>query len=222
MTNPVSFYGKMLSFSRLQLQSNDEATLAQALQKLINKKTNTLIPVVIDSNISQNLPSLLKLLRDNGLQPIGVLDGKLTQQAKTHHLAIFPADNKPLQRIEPSQSVNTKGNTRIHDMVVRSGQSINHVGGDLILTNGLNAGGEAITSDSLHIYGAGYGRLVAGASGDTNARIFCQRFKPTLVSIAGTFCLQESIPAEMLDKAVQVHYAEDKGLVFTLMNPEIK
>lgn len=105
----------------------------------------------------------------------------------------------------------------VHSQILRSGQSINHVGGDVILTKGINAGAEAITDYSLHVYGKAEGRLVAGATGDTNAKIFCLRFNPSLVSVAGTYCLKENIPTEYLDKAVQVSYLDGQGLVFELM-----
>ena len=105
----------------------------------------------------------------------------------------------------------------VHRQMLRSGQSINHVGGDVILTKGINAGAEAITDYSLHVYGKAEGRLVAGATGDTNAKIFCLRFNPSLVSVAGTYCLKENIPTEYLDKAVQVSYLDGQGLVFELM-----
>lgn len=105
----------------------------------------------------------------------------------------------------------------VHRQILRSGQSINHVGGDVILTKGINAGAEAITDYSLHVYGKAEGRLVAGATGDTNAKIFCLRFNPSLVSVAGTYCLKENIPAQYLDKAVQVSYLEGQGLIFELM-----
>lgn len=105
----------------------------------------------------------------------------------------------------------------VHRQMLRSGQSINHVGGDVILTKGINAGAEAITDYSLHVYGKAEGRLVAGATGDTNAKIFCLRFNPSLVSVAGTYCLKENIPAQYLDKAVQVSYLDGQGLVFELM-----
>ena len=105
----------------------------------------------------------------------------------------------------------------VHTQMLRSGQSINHVGGNVILTKGINAGAEAITDYSLHVYGKAEGRLVAGATGDTKAKIFCLRFNPSLVSVAGTYCLKENIPTEYLDKAVQVSYLDGQGLVFELM-----
>lgn len=105
----------------------------------------------------------------------------------------------------------------VHNHMLRSGQSVQHLGGDLVIIGGVNNGAEAITDNNLHIYGHGQGRLVAGATGDKDARIFCQKFNPSLVSVAGTYCLREAIPAEMIDKAVQVSYDSDKGLIFTLM-----
>lgn len=105
----------------------------------------------------------------------------------------------------------------IHTQMLRSGQSLQHLGGDLTIIGGVNDGAEAITDNSLHIYGRGLGRLVAGATGDKNARIFCQKFNPSLVSVAGTFCLRDAIPAEMIDQPVQVTYDEENGLIFTLL-----
>ena len=102
----------------------------------------------------------------------------------------------------------------VHNQILRSGQSINHVGGDLILTKSINAGAEAITDYSLHVYGKAEGRLVAGATGDQNAKIFCLKFNPSLVSVAGTYCLKENIPSEFINQAVQVSYVDGEGLVF--------
>lgn len=106
----------------------------------------------------------------------------------------------------------------IYDQMLRSGQSLNHVGGDLILTNSVNSGAEAITDNSLHVYGRAQGRLVAGATGDKDARIFCQVFNPSLVSVAGTYCLRDNLPEHVIDKPVQVKFVEGEGLVFIVMD----
>ena len=47
---------------------------------------------------------------------------------------------------------------------------------------------------------------------------FAKKFNPSLVSVAGTYCLRDAIPSEMIDQAVQVTYDEAQGLVFTLLN----
>ncbi|WP_435979157.1 septum site-determining protein MinC [Psychrobacter sp. DM4] len=263
-TSAIAFFGKMLTFSRLQLNSNDLNTIdAQLSNTIDNKNTNT--PVIIDSEIEQDLPALIDLLWSWGLQPIGVLKGVLEPQARIQKLAIFPADGKRIERIIPSKktvvqvsenaiepkettkgiSATTEAHTTnqvsqtqttlstdaphtllsdvhitslIYDQVLRSGQSLNHVGGDLILTNSVNSGAEAITDNNLHVYARAQGRLVAGATGDQDARIFCQVFNPSLVSVAGTYCLRDNLPEHLIDKPVQVRFVDGQGLVFTMMD----
>lgn len=274
----MTFYGKMLTFSRLQLSTDDLSAIETQLAGLLSNKTSN-IPVIIDSDIEQDLAALVTLLWSWGLQPIGVVSGLLDSQARTQQLAIFPAEGKRIERILPSKKSTTPlsqaavdksieiasdssvdSNTSpnngssttnnatvttdnkaadttttavapseallssehitslIYDQMLRSGQTLNHVGGDLILTNSVNSGAEAITDNSLHIYGRAQGRLVAGATGDQDARIFCQVFNPSLVSVAGTYCLRDNLPENVIDKPVQVRFIEGQGLVFTVMD----
>ncbi|WP_286740269.1 septum site-determining protein MinC [Psychrobacter sp. UBA3068] len=256
----LAFYGKMLTFSRLQFSTDDLVAIETQLAETLSNKTSN-IPILIDSEVEQDLSALVELLWSWGLQPIGVVTGKLDEQARAQRLAIFPADGKRIERILPSKKVapqvakvaedknadlaNNKDTpaindtatettisdvtaeslvsteqitSLIYDQMLRSGQSLNHVGGDLILTNSVNSGAEAITDNSLHIYGRAQGRLVAGATGDKDARIFCQVFNPSLVSVAGTYCLRDNLPEHVIDKSVQVRFIEGEGLVFTVMD----
>lgn len=233
----VSLFGKMLTFSRLKINTDNLQEIELELQQLLKNYNAEPIPVVIDSRVKLDLAQLIELLWSLGLQPIGVVEGALTKEAEALRLATFPADGKRIKRIkttEEMEETETSGQADntvnvvskvggqtitsiIHGQLVRSGQSLQHLGGDLIVMGGVNAGAEAITDGNLHIYGRGLGRLVAGATGDKEARIFCQKFNPTLVSVAGTYCLSDAIPAEMIDKAVQVSYDEEKGLVFSLL-----
>ena len=255
----ITFYGKMLTFSRLQLSTDDLTAIEAHLAGMLSNKTSH-IPVLIDSSIEQDLTALIELLWSWGLQPIGVVTGLLDKQARAQRMAIFPADGKRIERIvsskksvtqlsqttsETAEAQAEKNNSTddtaaqtdtsiidvpaetllssdhitsmIYDQLLRSGQTINHVGGDLILTNSVNSGAEAITDNSLHVYGRAQGRLVAGATGDKDARIFCQVFNPSLVSVAGTYCLRDNLPENTIDKPVQVRFVEGEGLVFTVM-----
>lgn len=267
-TPALAFYGKMLTFSRVQFSTDDFVAIAAQLQSTLSNKSSH-IPVLIDSEVEQDLSKLVELLWSWGLQPIGVVTGLLDAQARDLRLAIFPADGKRIERILPSKKVvtqlsqvatsttaatdNSKPKTDnmdahqalptsadteadlsvetaetlisaehitslIYDQMLRSGQSLNHVGGDLILTNSVNSGAEAITDNNLHVYGRAQGRLVAGATGDKDARIFCQIFNPSLVSVAGTYCLRDNLPEHVIDKSVEVRFLESQGLVFTLMD----
>ena len=273
-TPALAFYGKMLTFSRLQFSTDDFVAIGSQLESTLSNK-NSNIPVLIDSEVEQDLAALVELLWSWGLQPIGVVTGLLDEQARQLRLAIFPADGKRIERILPSKKATTQlsqvaaskdsaqtspandsvGSTTdnagsavnsqaaattevnattettltaetlisaehitslIYDQMLRSGQSLNHVGGDLILTNSVNSGAEAITDNNLHVYGRAQGRLVAGATGDKDARIFCQVFNPSLVSVAGTYCLRDNLPEHVIDKSVEVRYLEGQGLVFTV------
>ena len=275
-TPALAFYGKMLTFSRVQFSTDDFTAIASQLETTLSNK-NSNIPVLIDSEVEQDLSALVELLWSWGLQPIGVVTGLLDAQARELRLAIFPADGKRIERILPSKKTTTQlsqvaaskdsaqstpahdsasstadnnGSTvdnqavaaseiaevaettltaetlisaehitsLIYDQMLRSGQSLNHVGGDLILTNSVNSGAEAITDNNLHVYGRAQGRLVAGATGDKDARIFCQVFNPSLVSVAGTYCLRDNLPKHVIDKSVEVRYLEGEGLVFTVMD----
>ncbi|UNU72765.1 septum site-determining protein MinC [Moraxella nasovis] len=238
MSKAITFFGKMLNFSRLKIHTSDLSDIKNTLSELSDKHTVKGVLVIIDSDIDLDLNALLDLLRDFGLQPIGVVDSVLSSQAKQLKLAIFPADER-IQHIHPKKTKapkspditdakadnrDTKEQTNayattdiVHNQIVRSGQSLQHLGGDLTIIGSVNAGGEAITDGNLHIYGKGLGRLVAGATGDKDARIFCQKFNPLLVSVAGTYCLREAIPPEMLDQCVIVSYNDQKGLVFDLL-----
>ena len=266
-TPALAFFGKMLTFSRLQFSTDDVAAITAQLQTTLSNK-NSNIPVLIDSEVEQDLSALVELLWSWGLQPIGVVTGLLDAQARELRLAIFPADGKRIERILPSKkaltqlsqtAATTENNSEskpttdspdsavnnqtletsatneaalpaetlisvqhitslIYDQMLRSGQSLNHVGGDLILTNSVNSGAEAITDNNLHVYGRAQGRLVAGATGDKDARIFCQVFNPSLVSVAGTYCLRDNLPEHVIDKAVEVRFLEGQGLVFTIID----
>lgn len=268
----IKLTGRMLNFTRLHISGNDFEQIKTQLNQKFGNHPNSKMLIVLSCEETLDLAELLSLLWDFGLQPIGIVTGKMDDQAHEQKLAIFPADGKRIDVLtddkkvtvattQPAVNAVTKDNQQAHisrnndlakikpitfptettsetaesyvsslpqtshlegDLVyttiLRSGQSINHVGGDLVLTQGINAGAEAITDYNLHVYGKAEGRLVAGATGDENAKIFCLRFNPSLVSVAGTFCLRENIPSEYLDKAVQVRFERDKGLIFTLMN----
>lgn len=259
----ITLFGKMLSFSRLKLHTDDLTAIQNELSVVL--KDNVSVPVVLESEYKIDLSALVEMLWQMGVQPIGVIDGVLSEQANALRLASFPADGKRMERIlpvdshfaptsktsnvdsldsntpssqsqssqlRPSEQAGEFSNrptpqpipqqeqgvtSRVHGQMLRSGQSLQHLGGDLIIIGGVNNGAEAITDNSLHIYGHGQGRLVAGATGDRDARIFCQKFNPTLVSVAGTYCLSDAIPSQMIDKAVQVSYDDSEGLIFTLM-----
>jgi septum site-determining protein MinC len=91
---------------------------------------------------------------------------------------------------------------------VRSGQIIYAERNDVVVLAPVNPGAEVIADGNVHIYAPLRGRVVAGAQGFTDARIFCQRLEAELVAIAGAYMLADDIPAEYRGKPAQV-YLED-------------
>lgn len=95
----------------------------------------------------------------------------------------------------------------IHQQPVRSGQRVYGRNRDLIVTAAVGAGAEVMADGCLHVYGSLRGRAMAGAHGETSARIFCHEFYAELISIAGIFRVFETIPAELAGKPVQAWLA---------------
>ncbi|HWM65224.1 MAG TPA: septum site-determining protein MinC [Steroidobacteraceae bacterium] len=92
---------------------------------------------------------------------------------------------------------------------VRSGQRVYARNRDLIVLTPVAAGAEVMADGCVHIYGPLRGRVMAGAHGDTDARVFCQAFHAELVSIAGVFRVFETIPPELAGMPVQAWLAGD-------------
>lgn len=109
--------------------------------------------------------------------------------------------------------------TSFHNMILRTGQSLIQDMGDVILMASINSGAEIIASGNVHIYGYARGRIIAGASGDRNARIFCQHLDAELISIAGTYCLTDDIPPHALHTSSYIYLNDNHELVFEAFNP---
>lgn len=92
----------------------------------------------------------------------------------------------------------------VHTTPIRSGQQVYAQGRDLVVAATVGAGAEVIADGSVHIYGALRGRALAGALGETRARIFCREFHAELVSIAGHFKVLEELPPALRGRPVQV------------------
>ncbi|GAB3056470.1 septum site-determining protein MinC [Stenotrophomonas tumulicola] len=93
---------------------------------------------------------------------------------------------------------------------VRSGQQLYAENCDLTVMATVGAGAEVIADGSIHIYGTLRGRALAGAQGNTAARIFCRDFHAELVAIAGHYKVLDDVPDNLRGKAVQVWLEQDQ------------
>ncbi|HEX3837833.1 MAG TPA: septum site-determining protein MinC [Steroidobacteraceae bacterium] len=153
------------------------------------------------------LRGVVEAVRRAGMLPVGLVNGTaatdtLAREVDMPVLAQFRATSKSppvVHAAEPEPDVSPL----IHTQAVRSGQRLYARRRDLIVMAPVGAGAELMADGCAHVYAALRGRVMAGARGDTRARVFCQAFYAELVSIAGVFRVFETIPAELAGKPVQ-------------------
>jgi septum site-determining protein MinC len=75
---------------------------------------------------------------------------------------------------------------------LRSGQRVYARHTDLIVIGVVSRGAEVIADGNIHVYGPLRGKAMAGARGDTSARIFTTQLDPELVAIAGVYRVIET------------------------------
>ena len=115
-----------------------------------------------------------------------------------------PAAPAPESPAAPTQVALSGGKSKIITQPVRSGTQIYARGTDLVILASVGAGAEVIADGHVHIYGALRGRAIAGASGDTEARIFTSKLEAELLCIAGQYLVSEAIAPEFRGQAVQI------------------
>jgi len=107
----------------------------------------------------------------------------------------------------------------IIDTPVRGGQRIYARGTDLIITAVVNSGAEVIADGNIHIYAPLRGRALAGASGNTAARIFTMSLEAELVSIAGIYrTFENGYPKLNPHAPVQIKLDGDKIEVVSIQS----
>jgi len=94
---------------------------------------------------------------------------------------------------------------------LRSGQQVYARGRDVVLLAQASAGSEVIADGNIHVYAPLRGRALAGAKGDTDARIITTCFEPELVSVAGIFqTFDDGIPEALARRPVQVRLSSSE------------
>lgn len=188
--------------------------------------------------------SLVNGLRDAGVLPVALAYGSsetetLSQQLGLPVLAKFRAQYEPVEaEPAPAAAPTAKPGKRaaaatatpaaqpadgaapqpgkMQLTTVRSGQQLYAENCDLTVLSTVGAGAEVIADGSIHIYGTLRGRALAGAQGNTSARIFCRDFHAELVAIAGRYKVLDDIPDNLRGKAVQVWLEQDQIMIAAL------
>jgi len=86
---------------------------------------------------------------------------------------------------------------------IRSGQSIVFPDGDITVLGSVSTGAEIVAGGSIHVYGALRGRAMAGASGNSRARIFCSSNEAEIISVDGYYRTAEQLDASLGTRPTQ-------------------
>ncbi|MDP3521670.1 MAG: septum site-determining protein MinC [Hydrogenophaga sp.] len=165
--------------------------------------------------------ALLQAARGLHLRPVAVRGGRavhqqlgqqaglvLTDDVLPAKTSAAPAPEAADHAPAPAARVETPAaplSALIIDKPLRSGQQVYARGRDLVVLAMVNPGAEVIADGHIHVYAPLRGKAMAGARGNTEARIFALAMEPELVSIAGIYRTSEvAWPDEVLGKPTQV------------------
>ncbi|MCC5859417.1 MAG: septum site-determining protein MinC [Ectothiorhodospiraceae bacterium] len=210
--------GRMMTLTVLRLLNPSVEILAEAVDRKVEEAPDFFrhLPVILDveavadTDLHLDLAGLVGLLRAREFVPVGIRggDGPWLQAAEAAGLGVFGGGGEPPA---PARKAEAEAPDRSPSLVitqpVRSGQQLYARGGDLIILSSVSPGAELLADGHIHVYGTLNGRALAGVRGDAGARIFCQGFRAELVSVAGTYSVNEQFDPSLLGRPVQVSLA---------------
>jgi septum site-determining protein MinC len=222
-----------LTLVAVVLKTIDLSVLAQELTERVAATPGLFDndPVAIDlSRVREacdpiDFGALLALLRSHHLVPVAARGGNAGQMAAAAAAGLAELPEMPrAARAEPLVLTESVLEVQlpappplIVDKPLRSGQQIYARGGDLVVLALVSYGAEVIADGSIHVYAPLRGRALAGAKGDTSARIYTTCMQAQLLSIAGVYRTGEAaVPASLDGKAAQVLLDGDSLVVEAL------
>ena len=225
--------GAALTLVAVVLRTTDLALLAEAIRQRF-ADTPFLFhhdPVVIDiaalrdDDAAIDFGTLTALLREHRMMPIAVRGGSAAQMEAALAAGLGEAPDVPAARpptppvlqeviTDLMPDVPVPARTMIVDRPLRSGQQVYARGGDLVVLAVVNFGAEVIADGNVHVYAPLRGRAIAGARGDTDARILTTCLEAPLVSIAGIYRTTDNgWPAELARKPAHVRLDGERIVV---------
>jgi septum site-determining protein MinC len=209
----------LIDLSPLQPEAADQLLDFQALIALISRYQ--LVPVAIKGGSPPQMMAALQA----GLLPVPdahLVSGKpkAAPRAPAAAASQEPAPRRP--EPPPAAPISPAAPATLGALVIdkplRSGQQVYARGRDLVVLSMVNAGAEVIADGHIHVYAPLRGKAMAGARGNTDARIFALELNAELLSIAGVYRTSENpLPANVQGKPAQVRLvATEEGdkLVF--------
>jgi septum site-determining protein MinC len=238
--SPATFEIKSanLPLVALLLKSPDLQLLAQELQERFGDIPDFFDqdPLVVDlaalAGAQVDFAALVHLLRPYRVMPVAVKGGSEEQMAAALQVGLAPANDAVAVRepsaptpapaqagsnVQPEPAAMAPAaplppaSALVIDRPLRSGQQVYARGRDLVVLSMVNPGAEVIADGHIHVYAPLRGKAIAGARGDSQARILTLCLEPELVSIAGVYRTSENpLPDTLRGKPAQIRLADDK------------
>ena len=206
--SPGFFFGRPVVLDVALLQPGKEG-LAELLQNLASRNIKIMgIEGAEPSWLEFAMPPLLLSGRQASAAPGEIPPGAGEASAAA------PFSNDAAEPAQPSANAASAiaaaaplpaalPNSLLLDKPIRSGQSIVHAEGDVVIVGSVASGAEIVAGGSIHVYGPLRGRAIAG-SRNARARIFCRKLEAELISIDGLYMVADDMPAHLRGKQVQV------------------
>ncbi len=155
-------------------------------------------PVVLDlSAVDLSRPAIAHLvlsLEKRNIRILGI-EGVESERLTSNMPPLLTGGRHcAIQQVEPEKpEVKPPSTSLLLDSPVRSGQSIVFPDGDVTVLGSVASGAEIVAGGSIHIYGTLRGRAMAGVSGNSSARIYCQKIEAELLAIDGYYRTAEDL-----------------------------
>jgi len=233
----LTFKSTTLYAVRVVLHDHDSEALISSLEQRMQEAGGFFAqePVVIDAMGLSEAPNWSALLAafkqhalpvlgvsaqglvlesaiDAGLVSIDMSASKLTEAVSTNPTP--SSTETPLVETQATLAEAVKTTPSPQTMVVhgplRSGQRIYARQCDLIVMGVVSQGAEVIADGNIHIYGPLRGKAMAGALGQTDARIFTTSLDAELLAIAGVYrVIEGALPSNVHRKPGMIYLKDD-------------
>ena len=172
-----------------------------------------------DQTVALDMASVLKVLKSFKLKPLAYKGGNAAQRMAAQGVGLVLADDAswhkvsqqvaaqtmPTPTVAPAPAPAPQTLTHFLDKPLRSGQQFYARGGDLVVTAMVNPGAEVVADGSIHVYAPLRGKAIAGARGNSQARIFARELEAELISIAGVYRTSEvGLPDNVRGRAAHI------------------
>ncbi|WP_321276817.1 septum site-determining protein MinC [Thiomicrorhabdus indica] len=147
----------------------------------------------------ESLPAGDKVV-DIEMQAVGHSEVE-SQNSEVASAEVVEAITPPEQVVQSAMVINRS---------IRSGQQIHAPNQDVVITGSVNPGAEVIADGNITVFGKVLGKVIAGASGNMQAKVFATELNPEIVCIAGVYQLSDDIDEKYKKGLVQVELRQEK------------